>query len=269
MGKLILKVKKMKACLGILFLGVLFITAGCDILLPTAEPLPTATPTQTFTPTPTIDWFPATPTPTFIPEPSATTQPTLEGRPVGVTELRVADDFTDQSLWNTPTSTSGNVAYGNASLTLAVAQNGASLLSLSRHTLSSAFYLELTVEITLCQADDQYGVIFWQQSEGNYYRLLFNCAGQARLELFQSGVMTVVRDWEGVSRIQAGAPANNRIGLYGSGGTFQLYVNDTFQFEEKVAQGRSGELGFLARTVSSSAMTVRISELEIYRVSGE
>ena len=268
MGKLILKVKRLNFSVGIALIGGLFFVSGCGTLLPTEELLPTSTPTQTMTITPTIDWFPATPTPTLILPPSATPQPTLSGGPEGVTELRVADDFTDQSLWMTPTSTSGNVAYGNQSLTLAVAQNGASLISSSQHTVSSDFYLELTVETTLCQGNDQYGVIFWQQSAGDYYRLLFNCAGQVRLELVQGGVMVAVRDWEGVSRIMAGAPATNRIGLYASGGTFQLYVNDTFQYEERVAQGRSGELGFFARAVTSSAMTVRISELEIYRVSG-
>ena len=269
MGKLFMKTKWVNVGLGILLIGLLVFTASCDILLPPGPLEPTATLTQTLTPTPTIDWFPATPTPTFIPEPSATPQPTLAGRPDGVTELRVTDDFTDQSLWNTPISTSGNVAYGNESLTLAVAQKGAYLFSLSKHTVSSDFYLELTVQATLCQADDQYGVVFWRQAEGDFYRLLLNCAGQVRLELVQGGVMVVVYDWEGASRIQPGAPATNRIGLYGSGGVFQLYINDTFQFEERVAQNRSGDLGFFARTVTSSAMTVRISELEIYRVSEE
>ena len=269
MGKQNLIRKWVNVGLGILLLGLLFFTAGCDILLPAAPLEPTATPTRTFTPTPTTDWFPATPTPTFIPEPSATPQPTLAGRPDGVTELRVSDDFTDQSLWNTPISTSGNVAYGNESLTLAPALKGAYLFSLSQHTVSSEFYLELTVQTTLCQEDDQYGVVFWRQAEGDYYRLLLNCAGQVRLELVQGGVMVVVHDWEGASRIQPGAPATNRLGLYGSGGLFQLYINDTFQFEEKVAQNRSGDLGFFARTVTSSVMTVRISELEIYRISEE
>lgn len=268
MGKLILKVNRLSFGVGIALIGVWFLVSGCGTLLPTEELLPTSTLTQTMTVTPTIDWFPATPTPTLILEPSATPQPTLAGRPDGVTELRVADDFTDQSIWTTPSSTSGNVAYGNQSLALAVAQNGASLISYSQHTVSSDFYLELTVETTLCQADDEYGLIFWRVSEGDYYRVLFNCAGQARLELVQGGVMVAVRDWEGVSRIMAGAPANNRVGLYASGGIFQLYVNDTFQFEERVAQGRSGDVGFFARAVTSSAMTVRISDLAIYRVSG-
>lgn len=269
MSKLFRYAMWVKAGLALLLLGLVFFTTGCDILLPPAPLEPTATPTQTLTPTPTIDWFPATPTPTFIPEPSATPQPTLAGRPDGVTELRVADDFTDQSLWNTPTSTSGNVAYGNESLTLAPALKGVYLFSLSQHTVTPAFYLELTVQTTLCQADDQYGVVFWRQAEGDYYRLLLSCGGQARLELVQGSVLAVIHDWEGASRIQPGAPATNRIGLYASDGLFQFYVNDTFQFEEKVAKGRSGDLGFFARTVTSSVMTVRISELEIYRVSGE
>ena len=269
MGNQLINIKLVKFSIGILLFITVALAAGCDILLPPAPLEPTATPTQTLTPTPTTDWFPATPTPTFIPEPTITPQPTLAGWPAGVTELRVADDFTDQTLWNTPSSTSGNVAYGNESLTLAVAQEGASLFSLSKHIVSSNFYLELTTETTLCQVEDQYGLVFWRQAEGDYYRLLLNCAGQVRLEVIQGGVLVVVHDWEGSTRIQPGAPATNRIGLYASGGVFQLYVNDTFQFEEKVAQGRSGELGFFARTVDSSVMTVRISDLEIYRVSEE
>jgi hypothetical protein len=269
MGKLNFNVKKVHVGWVVLVIGLMVFSAGCDILLPPAPLDPTATPTQTLTPTPTIDWFPATPTPTFIPEPSATPQPTLAGRPDGVTELRVTDDFTDQSLWNTPLSTAGNVAYGNGSLTLAPALKGVYLFSLSQHTVSSEFYLELTVQTTLCQEDDQYGVVFWRQAEGDYYRLLLNCSGQARLELVQGGVMVVVHDWEGASHIQPGAPATNRLGLYASDGLFQLYINDTYEFEEKVAKNRSGDLGFFARTVTSSVMTVRISELEIYRISGE
>lgn len=260
---------KTKAGLGLLLLGLLVLTAGCDILLPAAPLDPTATATQTLTPTSTIDWFPVTATPTLIVPPTATPQPTLVGHPSGVTELRVTDDFTDTQLWTQPSNASGNVAFGNENLTLAVARQSAYLFSLSQYSLSADFYLELTVQTTLCQPEDQFGVVFWRQAEGDYYRLLFSCAGEYRLELIQGGATVVVHDWEGASRMQPGAPATNRIGVYASNGVFQLYINDTFQFEERVAQNRSGDLGVFARAVEGNAMTVRVSELEIYRVSGE
>ena len=143
----------------VLLLALVFL-AGCDILLPAGPLPPTETPTQTLTPTATIDWFPATPTPTLLATMAPTAMPTLADMREGVTELLVSDDFTDESLWSTPHSAAGNVAYGNGNLTLAAAQKGAYLYSNSRHTLSADFYLEFTVDTSLCQGNDQYGVVF-------------------------------------------------------------------------------------------------------------
>jgi len=247
----------------------LFLLTGCDILLPAGPSPATETPTQTLTPTATIDWFPATPTPTQLATLAPTALPTLADVREGVTELLVSDDFTDETLWTTPHSTAGNVAYGNGNLTLAAAQNGAYLLSRSRHTLSADFYLEFTVSTSLCQSNDQYGVIFWRQSEGDYYRLMMTCEGSYRLEVVQGGSTIVIHNWEVASRLRPGAPASNRFGLWVKNGQFQLYINDAFQFEESIARNRTGDLGVFARTVSGTAMTVRISDLQIYRVDGE
>jgi len=257
--------------LGILLavLSALLFLAGCDILLPAGPLPPTATPTQTLTPTPTIDWFPATPTPTLQPTDAPTPLPTLTDVREGVTELLVADDFSDPALWTSPHSAAGNVAYGNANLTLAAAQNGAYLFSRSPYTLADNFYLEFTVETSLCQGNDQYGVVFWRQSEGDYYRLLLTCEGSYRLELVQSGSSIVIHNWEVASRIRPNAPASNRFGLWVRNGQFQLYINDTFQFEESIARNRTGELGVFARTVSGTTLTVRFSDLQIYRVGDD
>lgn len=261
--------RNMRLFTSLLLLALVCLTSGCDLLLPAVPSASTATATQTLTPTPTIDWFPATATPTLISQPSATPHPTLADQPAGVTVLLVDDDFSDESLWTTSQSSSGNIAFGNQSLTLAPAQRDVTLFSLSRHPLSADFYLEFTAQTSLCQPEDQFGVIFWRQSLGDYYRLLLNCSGEYRLELVQGSVPTVIHDWEVAKRMQPGAPATNRIGLWLYRGTFQLYINDTFQFEENVAKGREGELGVFARTVTSNAMTVRISDLQIFQVEGK
>jgi len=269
MSKFSQKPTQIKVRILIFILGIALFISGCDLLLPTPPLPPTETPTQTVTSTLTIDWFPATPTPTFIPITSPTPQPTLADQRSGVTELLVEDDFTDDTLWTASQSESGNVAFGIENLTLAVARQNAYLFSLSQHPLPANFYLEFSAQSSLCQPEDQFGVVFWRQSEGDYYRLLLTCAGQYRLELVQGGQTIVVHNWEVSSRMQPGTQATNRIGLWAYQGQFQLYINDTFQFEEGVADDRDGELGVFARTVSGNVMTIRISDLQIYKVNGE
>ncbi len=250
----------------ITLLSVLFLTSGCDILLP-APPLPTtATPTQTMTPTPTIDWFPATATSTQIQMTSPTPQPTIDDPREGITEVLVEDDFTDKSLWTTPQTQSGNIVYGAANLTLAAANPTAYLFSLSQHDLGRNVYLEITLEISLCQPLDQFGIVFWRLSQGNYYQIVFNCTGQYRLELVQGGQTVVIHDWETATQMQPSHPATNRVGLWIYQGQFQLFINDVFQVEERIAQDRTGQLGVFTRTIEGDAMTVRFSDLQIFRI---
>lgn len=261
-----------KTHLFIALLGILVALAalsGCDVLPAEEVVTATLTATQTETATATIDWFPVTQTPTLPPIPSPTPQPTLIDMREGITERLVDDDFSNERLWETRQSSFGNIAFGVNNLTLAVARPNTSLVSFSQHNLAEDFYLEMTIQTTLCSPADQTGLLFWQQSESNYYRLLINCAGQVRLELIQNGQTIVVQDWESAQRVQPGAPGTNRVGLYVTRGLFQLYINDAYQFERRIALDRSGGLGVLARTISGDAMTVRFSDLQIYRTDSD
>ncbi len=252
--------------LSLLVLLMAGFNSGCSVLLPPPTPMPTSTPTQTHTPTATIDWFPATPTPTGTPRATATPQPTLPDPMTGVGELLVQDDFIDSELWITRQGQSGNIAFGINNLTLALAKADVYLSSISRHSLAENFYMEMTVETSLCFPEDQFGWIFWQQSEGDYYRLSLNCASEYRLELVQGGQTVVLRNWENAARMQPGAPAENRVGIWVHAGQFRLYINDVFQFEEKLARGRDGLLGVFAHTSGNAALTVKFSDLKIYDV---
>jgi hypothetical protein len=266
MSKICRKASIFPALAAILLLGGLLLTSGCDLLLPAATLAPTETPTQTHTPTPTVDWFPATPTPTFLPTTSPTPQITLADQYEGVADLSLQDNFTDERLWTTPQTESGNVAFGNENLTLAVAKQDTYLFSNSQHTLNNNFYLEITIQTSLCQPEDQFGIIFWRQSESDYYQLSFDCSGQYRLILVQAGQSVVLRNWESASQMLPGYPAENRVGLWVRQGLFRLYINDTFQFEETISRERTGDLSVFARTVAGDAITVRFSDLKIFRI---
>lgn len=255
-----------KYLVGVAAVIILGTVTACDLLIPAPPSPPTPTATQTEMPTPTTDWFPATPTPTVPPEATPTPQPTPIDQREGVAELLIDDNFTDQDLWSLTQSSSGNVTLGTENLTLAVARSGTSLISNSQHPVPVNFYLEITIEPRICQPLDQYGIIFLRESEGDYYRLLLNCAGQYRLEVAQGGNVTVLEDWETASRMQPGAPASNRFGLWVNRGDFQLYINDSFQFIRRIPRDRSGGIGVYARTINGDALTVRFLDLQIYRV---
>ncbi len=256
----------LKILIGTLLLIFMIIFPGCTPSPPSEIPTPTSTQTQLTTLTPTPVWFPATPTPTFIVNNTPTAQPTLTTQREGIVSLLIDDNFNNETWWQTFESASGNVAFGTETLTLAVAQQNASLLSISQHTLPENFYLEISLQISLCQPEDQTGILFLYSSESDTYRLLMTCDGQYRLELIQGGQSIVIHDWERASEMSLNMPASNRIGIWLYGGRFQFFLNDVFQFEERIAQNRSGGMGLFARTIEGNAMTIRFSDLQIYQV---
>lgn len=255
--------------LGLILVFALVNLSGCTQQPAEATITPTLTATQTETPTATIDWFPATPTSTLAPLPSPTPQPTLEDSRTGLIELLIDDNFTDQNLWATRQSSVGNIAYGNQNLSLAVSSPNTRLSSVSQHSLPEEFYLEITIQPTICEPSDQVGVLFWYQSESDYYRLLIDCTGQVRLELIQAGQSFVLQDWMPGQQVLPGPFGINRLGLYVSRGQFQLYINDVLQFNRTIASRRNGGLGVFARTISGSTLTVRFSDLQVFLISAE
>lgn len=257
-----------KIFFGVFGLTALILLSGCGLLMPTTTLTPTLTPTTTSTTTPTIVWFPATATTTPVPNISPTPQSTYASQREGIADLLINDNFNNQTLWQTYESSAGNVAYGVNALNLAVAAQSASLSSISQHTLPENFYLEFSLQISLCDTEDQIGILFWYLNKGDHYRLLMTCDGQLRLELIQGGESIVVHNWEMSSQVNLTMPASNRIGVWVYQGRFQLFIDDALQFEDSVAQNRNGGLGFLARTTEGKAMTVRFSDLQVYQVEG-
>lgn len=266
MRNLIQNFIKNRSIFTIILLCTFLFAAGCSVSNATETPIITASPTITEIPSPTVDWFPATATPTFLPIGSPTPQPTLSVDLQGVTALLIEDDFTDPRQWLLTQNSTGNTAFGSQNLTLAVSKQDIFLTSLSQHSIPSNFFLEISIENALCQTQDQFGIDFWVQSVNDYHRLLLNCSGQYRLEIVQGGRSIVLHGWETGSKVRVGSPAVNNLGLWVLNGQFQLFINDTFQFEERISSNQQGDLGVFAKAISSSAMTVQFSDLRIYRV---
>jgi hypothetical protein len=232
---------------------------------PTADPTPlppTETPTITSTVTATIDWFPATATPTL--RPTQIIEPTPEMRP-GVGSLLIDDLLSSGSQWQTGRFSAGNITQVNNSLTIAIQQSRASLLSLEMKNILRDFYLETKVNIGLCKSNDVYGLIVRAVSEDNYYRFLVDCQGYARAERVRDGATTLMQDWTPTG-LPPGAPLDVSLGVWVVGSEMRLFANNAYIFSVKDPVFTEGTVGIFARASGDSPVTVSFSKMAIYLV---
>ncbi len=244
---------------------MLLVTGMISACLPAGEisaPLPdTPTPQPSGTPTPTIVWFP--PTPTRTPPPTQVFLPTPTPQ-LGKAQILFEEDFRQREGWVTSRTTAGSVAYGVEELTLAVASRRAYLVSLRRTPQFSDFYLEMTARVSLCQTDDQYGLLLRAADDWNYYRWVITCDGRTRLERVQQGAFVVVQDWLESPRIQAGALAENRLGVWMFGREMRFFVNDLELFSARDPVWSEGLVGVFVRAAGEPPLTVSFDDVRVW-----
>jgi len=223
--------------------------------------VPTDTPSPTLTNTPTTVWFPPTATPTFMA--TQAVEPTVDEKPAIDQELLV-DDFTDPAQWSTGLTAAGSVAFGDKELTLAVSQPKGALLSLSKATIPGNFYLEVTVDLSLCKGADAYGLLLRASSPADYYRYAISCTGQLRLERLKNSRLAIVQDWTPAGQIPPGSPLVLRLGVWAAGSEMRFFINGDFQFSAQDPVFTSGSLGVFARSAGDTPLTVSFSDLHVY-----
>lgn len=244
----------------ILFAALLSISScSGGIIVPATDTL-----VPTNTPTATIVWFPATETSTSLP--SSTPFPTPAGAP-GLGDLLFADAFDAPEMWNTATSTWASATVTNNRLSLSINGHGPqSILSLRSEPSLGDFYAEATASVSLCRADDRYGMVFRTQPGENYYRLTLNCNGQLRIERGRGGSITPLTEWFPSGDVSFGAPASVRLGVWMVGSEMRIYLNDHFQFSLRDPILHTGTLGFFAYASGSTPVTVTFSDLQVFSV---
>lgn len=226
-----------------------------------APPPDTPTPQPVFTLTPTIVWFPPTPTPTPLPTQEILPTPTPQ---LGKDRIVLEDDFSRREGWLTSRTTAGSVAYGVDELTLAVASQRAYLISLRRTPLFDDFYLEITAKVSLCQSEDQYGLLLRAADEWNYYRWVMTCDGRTRLERVQQGAFVVVQDWIESPRILPGALAENRLAVWMFGKEMRFFINDLEIFSARDPVWSEGMVGVFVRAAGEPPLTVSFDDLQVW-----
>jgi len=242
----------------LLFIGILLGACAPVRETPAAEtPLSNDTPP----PTQTIVWFPPSATPTLRAIPTYTV--TAEMNP-GIGGILLADDFSDDSVWDVAASDQGSAAIGRNRLTLVV-QPGVYLASLRREAVFDDFYAEITARTSLCRGDDTYGLLVRAVSS-SFYRIVLSCNGTLHVERIFSGTRLIVHEPTPSGDAPPGAPGEVRLGLWAVGSEMRLFLNDRFQFSVVDKSFTSGALGVFARAAGDTPVTVTFSDLTVYDV---
>lgn len=237
-----------------------FILAACLPLnsIPATEP---PLPTETALQTPTIIWFPASATPTLKVFPSQTA--TLEMNP-GIGEKLIDDDFSDAKVWDTVDSDLASAIVKDKRLTLAV-QPGVAITSLRRAGIFGDFYAEISARISLCRADDNYGIII-RSTGDSFYRFILSCDSLIRVERVKSSVRLPLSEAIVSGDVPPGAPGEVRIGIWAVGGEMRLFLNGRYQFSVSERTFPSGAFGVFAQSKGDTPVTVTFSDLQVYEV---
>jgi len=224
---------------------------------------PTATliPSHTPPPTQTIVWFPPSATPTLKTFPTQTAAPEMNP---GIGEIILADDFSDETLWDVAVSDQGSAAISRNRLTLVV-QPGVYLASLRRDITLGNFYAEITARTSLCRAEDNYGIIV-RSVGSSFYRFVLSCNGFVHVERIYNGTRLIIYEPVPSGDAPLGAPGEVQIGLWAVGSEMRLFLNGRFQFSIVEKSFPSGAFGVFARSMGDTPVTVTFSDLTVYDV---
>jgi len=226
----------------------------------------TSTATVTSTSSPTIIWFPATSTstsfPTRQPEPTENLHP-------GVGDIYLRDDFSRPALWSSKNGVGGNITIVNNELTLALQEEKAYIASLFTSDDLSSASVEVTSNVTLCKAEDSYGMLIRASNEMNGYRFLVNCQGKVKLEILKSGKPYTLVDWMQSGQVLPGSPYQLRLRVWAVKDELRFFLNDVFQFSARDSIFQSGKIGLFARQAADTPITVSYSNLVIRSIDND
>jgi hypothetical protein len=237
----------------------LFGLYGCSNLAD--EPVQnTPTITNTVFPSATIVWFPATSTATQLPTIPAV--PTENFHPA-VGDIVLEDDFTKVENWSLTSSAGGRITYGRNELTLAVQDPKTYVASLNSVVNFQDGWIETSVNVSLCKAEDSYGFLVRANSPMDAYRFLVNCQGQVKLERLKSGRATTLVDWTQSGQVLPGSPQKVRLQVWVVKNELRFFVNEVFQFSTRDSTLKLGKVGIFARQAAETPLTVSFSQFII------
>ena len=229
-------------------------------------PTSTSSPTAILIPTATIDWFPATASPTAMPTQTASPTPNMHPD-LGV--LILADNFSSPSPWPDTATNNTRVGVENNRLNLYSNISGALLLAPRNAPVIGDFFMEVTASTSLCDGNDEYGLMLRITSTGDHYRFALSCDGRAKIERVLNGAVSMPLEWQAFPVVPAMAPSIVRLSIWASNSEMRFFVNDVLLFTANDTVLYSGRVGAFIRTRSNGPVSVSFSDLMIYALEND
>ena len=124
-------------------------------------------------------------------------------------------------------------------------------------------YLEVTARAVLCSGDDEYGLVFRANGQGEYYRYSLNCMGEARLSRITVDGEHVLIPNTATNSVFPGLLVDNRMGVLFEGENIKLFINgsEVLSAHDQVLQ--SGGTGLFVRTRQSGQTTALFDDFTL------
>jgi len=255
-----------------------FLLTACTVSTPQAAPsltvVPSMTPARptplpilptrnpTITPRPTGTPKPPTLSPDVTRNPSATPDPLQNAG-----EVLFAEDFEAETGWGLGADEAGLVGLVGGKLAFTIIQPGLSRLSLwSGPVVKDASY-QVTALPIFCASQDEYALLFNVQDSNNYHRFSLTCDGLTQVARVQNGATRPLKDFARAGSVITGAPAENRMGVWSSGGMLRFFVNDVYLYSVRDSTFIGGIGGLYARARGSASMSVGFDDLTVWAVN--
>lgn len=231
----------------------------------TATPAPTSTaPPPSLTPSPTFDFPTPRPSQTAtLPATPTSSLPAIEefGEPI------YDSDFTTGSGWNLGSDVFGATSVIGGSLSLVVSQPNSLRLAISPAAPVANFYAEVVMRSPVCDGEDEFGLVFRHQPEGNHYRVTLTCQGGIRIRrALGNSSRGLVPFLENSPVVFAGPLAENKLAVLASGRAFQIFVNDVEVLTARDAEFPVGRVGVVAESDVAGQTTVTFERIAIYEL---
>lgn len=247
-----------------LALWVIPLLLVCYACVP-ATPAPTSTATAVPSATATFPFPTLIPTATELP-PSTLAPPPEPDAGLG-TEL-YKTGFENAADWPLGRDSLGATSLLDGQLSIVVTNPHTTRIVSSPAPAARDFVLQASFTAQLCAGQDEYGLVFRRNDDGEHLRFTITCEGGVRARrVSAAGPRALVPFVERHPAVMAGAPARNRLAVRAFGSQVLLYVNGAQVLAITDAQAIAGTSGAVVTADDDGQATLLLDEYTLHELA--